>query len=612
MDYEKIGLKAGLEVHQQLNTNKLFCNCPTLLRNDEPLFRIKRKLNPVIGETGKIDSAALYEKEKNQTFEYLVYDTNCLVELDEEPPHEINQDSLKIAIQIALLFNCKIFPVTQVMRKTVIDGSNTSGFQRTVLIGYDGYINTTQGIVRIETIALEEDSARKLDSEKISNITQYKLDRLGFPLVEITTYPDLKSPEQIKEAALKIGEVLRSCEIKRGIGTIRQDLNVSIKNGNRIEIKGFQDPKIMIQTIEYEIQRQINLIKLRPLIKKIKLNELKNISKLFQNTKCNLIKKALDQKKQIYGFKLTNAFGLLKSELQPNKRLGTDLSDFAKPTSKIGGIIHSDEDLEKYGFSSEEILNINKGFKAADKKDAFILLIAEETQAKEAYSSISNRISLLSNEVPKEVRQVNIDSTTKFLRPMPGPSRMYPETDLSLLRIKKGLIDDLKKNLPKLAKENKRYLQEFGLNLELIQLLLKQNKIEDFKILTSICDNYNLIAKCLTIFPKEFSKKLSLPLKTIEEKLNLDILTEIFKKIPKEISPNDVKSVLYSLLNNKNLEEIISKKNNNLDLEKEISKTIKEKPNLSKSAYMGILMNKHKGIVNGKALSDILSRVLSD
>lgn len=608
MDYKKLGLKAGLEIHQQLNTNKLFCNCPTILRNDEPSYKIKRKLNPVVGETGKIDSAALYEKEKKQTFEYLVYDTNCLVELDEEPPHNINQESLKIAIQIALLFNCKIFPVTQVMRKTVIDGSNTSGFQRTVLIGYDGYIKTSQGIVRIETIALEEDSARKVIQED-SKFTQYKLDRLGFPLVEITTYPDLKTPEQIKEAALNIGEILRACEVKRGIGTIRQDLNISIQGGNRIEIKGFQDPRIMIQTINNEILRQKNLIELRASIKKIKINNLFDVTSLFQNTNCNLIKKALNQKKQVYAFKLSNANNLLKRELQPNKRLGTDLSDFAKPTSKIGGIIHSDEDLSKYEFSQEEVSNLNKKLNIK-KDDAFVILIANKNQSKQAHLAISNRPLLLSKEVPKEVRQVNLDSTTKFLRPMPGSARMYPETDLQLLRIKKDLIDNLKKNLPKLAKENKKYLQEFGLNPELIGLLLKQNKIDEFKTLISVCDHYNLIAKCLTLFPKEFSKKTDLSLENIEEKLNLERLIEILKKVPEEISPNDVKDLLFSLLNNKNFLDVKVKQTNNLDLEKDISDLIKQKPNLSKGAYMGLLMNKYKGSVNGKTLSDKLSQIL--
>lgn len=252
-------LKAGLEIHQQLDTNKLFCSCPSILRSDEPLFKIERKLNPVVGETGEIDLAALYEKSKNKTYIYEVYDTNCLVELDEEPPHKINQEALKIAIQIALLFNCKIFPVTQIMRKTVIDGSNTSGFQRTALIAHDGHIQTKEGEVGIETVALEEDSARIISSDENENgekTKTFRLDRLGIPLVEITTKPDLKSPEQIKEAALKIGEILRACKVKRGIGTIRQDLNISTPKHPRIEIKGFQDPKMMIKTILNEVSRQ--------------------------------------------------------------------------------------------------------------------------------------------------------------------------------------------------------------------------------------------------------------------------------------------------------------------------------------------------------------------
>jgi glutamyl-tRNA(Gln) amidotransferase subunit E len=258
-DYKKIGLKAGLEIHQQLNTNKLFCNCPSLLRSDKPKYTIQRKLNPVIGETKIIDAAAAYEKTKNKTFEYKVFDTNCLVELDEEPPHEINMQALKIVMQISHLLNAKIFPVTQIMRKTVIDGSNTSGFQRTAMISHDGYIQTSEGKVGIESISIEEDSARK--SESTENKTVYSLDRLGIPLIEITTKPDLKSPEQIKEAALKLGEILRACNVKRGIGTIRQDVNISIKGSKRVEIKGFQDPKLMIKTINTEIKRQQECLK---------------------------------------------------------------------------------------------------------------------------------------------------------------------------------------------------------------------------------------------------------------------------------------------------------------------------------------------------------------
>ena len=104
---ENIGLKAGLEIHQQLETKKLFCSCPSTLRSDEPSFRVERKLNPVVGESGKIDTAAAHEKIKDKTFIYEVYDTNCLVELDEEPPHEMNQEALKIALHRKASCLCK-------------------------------------------------------------------------------------------------------------------------------------------------------------------------------------------------------------------------------------------------------------------------------------------------------------------------------------------------------------------------------------------------------------------------------------------------------------------------------------------------------------------------
>ncbi len=473
-DYKKLKLKAGLEIHQQLNTSKLFCNCPSILRNDKPDYQIKRILNPVIGETGKIDIAAKHEKEKNKTFAYQIFDTNCLVELDEEPPHKTNEEALKIVIQIAHLLNCKIFPVTQIMRKTVIDGSNTSGFQRTMLIAHDGFIETSEGKVGIESIALEEDSARKVSTDSNQNVTTFKLDRLGIPLIEITTKPDLKTANQIKEAALKIGEILRSCNVRRGIGTIRQDVNISIKGSKRVEIKGFQDQKIMIQTIDKEIERQ---------------------------KKC----------------------------------------------------------LEK-------------------------------------------------NECKNEVRKVNPDATTEFLRPMPGSARMYPETDLQLLKISKKLIDETKKNLPKLSSENKSYLKEFGLNEELIKLLLKENKVEDFKTLSKIIDNPELIAKSLTLFKKEIAKKENKTDEEMNEVLNIHTMEAILEEVGKRISKNDVKNVLLKIVQGKSLKESFQK--SEINLRKEIQELIKERPNLSKGAYMGLIMNKFKGQINGKEVNEELELIL--
>ena len=255
----KIVIKSGLEIHQQLDTGKLFCRCPSILRQDDSDWIVKRKLHAVAGESGEVDIAAKHESEKGKEFIYQGYkDTCCLVEFDEQPPLEIDKDALKIAIQIALLLNCEILPITQIMRKTVIDGSNTSGFQRTMMIARNGFIETSFGRVSIDTLFLEEDSARppNKDSDEDLNSKIWKVDRLGIPLVEIATGPHMYLAEQVKEAALKLGEILRACKVKRGIGTIRQDLNISIKDHPRTEIKGFQDPAMMIKTVEIEAERQ--------------------------------------------------------------------------------------------------------------------------------------------------------------------------------------------------------------------------------------------------------------------------------------------------------------------------------------------------------------------
>ncbi|HLC53663.1 MAG TPA: Glu-tRNA(Gln) amidotransferase subunit GatE, partial [Candidatus Nanoarchaeia archaeon] len=255
MDYLKIGLKAGLEIHQQLDTGKLFCACPGYLRNEEPDFKVMRKLHAVAGESGEVDTAVAHEATLGRTFYYQGYnDTTCLIELDEEPPRLINEQALGEALKIALLLNCEIYPVTQIMRKTVIDGSNTSGFQRTVLLAHDGFVETSFGKVKIDTLCLEEDSARIIEKDEKS--ATYRLDRLGIPLVEIATAPVLDTPEKIKETALKLGEIIRACKVKRGIGTIRQDLNISIKGHERVEVKGFQEPGMMIDTVKKEIERQ--------------------------------------------------------------------------------------------------------------------------------------------------------------------------------------------------------------------------------------------------------------------------------------------------------------------------------------------------------------------
>lgn len=261
LDYKKLGFKCGLEIHQQLETHKLFCNCPSIVHDSNPNIKIKRKLRAVAGETGKVDAAAAYEIKKDLKNVYeACSSSSCLIELDEEPPKEVNKDALDIVLQVALLLNAKPVDEIRVMRKTVVDGSNVSGFQRTMLVATDGFIETSKGKVIVDSICLEEESAKKV--EKKDDYVKFRLDRLGVPLIEIATDASIKDPEHCKEVASLLGMILRSTNhVKRGIGTIRQDVNVSIRGHPRVEIKGFQDLKSIPKIILYETKREISEIK---------------------------------------------------------------------------------------------------------------------------------------------------------------------------------------------------------------------------------------------------------------------------------------------------------------------------------------------------------------
>ncbi len=480
MDYAKLGMKAGLEIHQQLDTGrKLFCRCPAFLRSDKPHFIVRRRLHPVAGESGEIDAAVEYEASKRKEFAYEGYsDSTCLVELDEEPPHFIDEAALDEAIKIALLLNCEIYPFSQIMRKTVIDGSNTSGFQRTVLIAHDGYIEMSFGKVGIATIMIEEDSARLVSKDGAESI--YRLDRLGTPLVEIGTNADLKTPEQIKETALKLGEILRACRVKRGIGTIRQDLNISIKGHDRVEIKGFQEPKIMVKTTELEIERQI-------------------------------------------------------------------------------------EDLKN------------------SKKDG-------------------------------NVRNALPDGKTEFLRPIPGGARMYPETDLPLLKIGREKINKIKKELPRLKQDIRDELRKKGLSEEMSNLILADSELlEEFNLLMNVYDkDANLIAKMIALWRNDFAKKSGKSFEEVKGVLNERILESVLERVcAGKLDKEHVREVLWDILNGKSAEEAVKvEKAGNDELEEEVRKIVMEKPGLRENAYMGMIIAKFSGKVDKKRAMEIIKKVI--
>lgn len=471
MDYKTIGLKAGLEVHQQLDTGKLFCRCPSKLVNHNPDARFVRKLRLAASELGEFDRAALEQFKKGITYEYEFFnDCCCLIEADEEPPKQADKEALKVALKIALMCNACIFNELAVMRKIVIDGSNVSGFQRTMLIAENGKINIGNKMVGIQTIVLEEDAARPMKKE--GNKIVYRLDRLGIPLIEIATAPQLHSPEEVKLCALKIGELLRrTCKAKRGLGTIRQDINISIKNGARIELKGVQELELIDRYVENEVKRQLALLEIKEELKKRGLSagelkaEYKDLSNLFKGTKCKIIASGLSEGRSVLGIKLNKFAGLIGKEVQPARRFGTELADYIKARHGLAGLFHSDE-LPKYGITEQEVAGIKEAL-GCKKQDAFVLLVAKESIAKKAFETIIERCKIALKGVPEETREALPDGNSCYKRPLPGSARMYPETDIPKITISKRLIEQLKKELPLSVEERLALYKKYGLSEKL-------------------------------------------------------------------------------------------------------------------------------------------------
>jgi len=473
MNYKELGFKCGLEIHQRIQSHKLFCSCPSILRDDTSDIVIKRKLRAVAGETGSIDIAAKHAMEKSQEFIYEAYsDTTCLVELDEEPPNKLNEEALNIAIEVALLLKCEIVDELHFMRKIVIDGSNTSGFQRTALLARNGFIETSKGNVRIGSIYLEEESAKNVKESK-DNRT-WRLDRLGIPLIEIQTEADILDEKHAKETAEKIGMILRSTnKVMRGIGSIRQDVNISIKGHPRVEIKGFQDIRLIETVIKNEVDRQLN---------------------------------ALKTKKDLLG----------------------------------------------------------------------------------------------------HVRNVKVDGSTEFLRPLPGASRMYPETDVPIFPILKERIKSI--ILPEIITEKViRFENSYKLNSDIANLVVKENP--------SLFENF--VNKFKNLEPFLIAKTMTLTLSDLKSREDLDIskikdkdLEELFSNLnSKKIDQNLINQYLKDKIEGKKINLENYKVINQKEVEKYLTEIIKKDKNISDNALMGKVMSQFKSKIDGKLAFNLIKKL---
>lgn len=608
LNYEQLGLKCGVEIHQQLEGKKLFCRCPTLIREDEPHFTTFRHLRAAAGEAGLIDIAALQEMQKNRRFAYHGYqDTTCLVELDESPPELLNSEAFITALQVAKLLNGTIVDGVQVMRKTVVDGSNTSGFQRTALIARNGTLETSQGPIGVPTIILEEDSCRIL-GESASEVA-YALDRLGIPLLEIGTTPDIKSPEHCKEVAEKIGLLLRSTgKAKRGIGTIRQDVNVSIRGGNRVEIKGTQDLRALPLLVELEALRQKSLLEIKEELEKRRArkstSDIKDVTQDLRSSGSKLIRKAIETNCVILGIRLPGFAKLVGKDVQPNKRLGTEFSERAKVVGGVGGILHSDE-LPAYGITEQEVAFVRHQLGCIDS-DAFVLVADQKDRAHRALKAVLERANEAIDGVPCEVRKANYDGTTSYLRPMPGAARMYPETDIPPIRITQDLLDSIE--LPELIEDKTKRYEKLGLGKDLAELTARSEQ-------AALVDLF--VTQFPDLKPAYIAEVIMTSAKTIKRNHNIDIqpTEDDFRALFVSLSTNQIskESVLDILKENKPVVAVLPDYYtiSDTELRAALKKIVQENKGMPFNALIGVAMQHLRGKAPGEKIVQFLKALVS-
>ena len=441
-------MMCGLEIHQRLSGRKLFCAC--IPREEEGAAESEyftRRLHTVRSELGEVDAASKAEASRSRTFFYRApFPSTCLVESDEEPPHQISPGALHGVLTIcSLLSSCPVDEL-HVMRKNVIDGSNTSGFQRTAIAGVGGFIKTPSGKLPIQAVCIEEESAGIVEGKE--GQAQYDLSRLGIPLVEIATSPDLHSGKEAQEAALAIGTLLRKTGmVSRGIGTIRQDLNISTPSGARVEIKGVQDLSLVALSVDLEVARQEKLIAVLKEAQSrlggaLPPESIFDVTDIFTNTACQMVAKALKGKAHVLALPLPKYAGLLGAEISPDRRFGSELADYARAHG-VRGLVHSDESMEKYGFSEDEISELQMVL-SIKEGDAFLLVAADERKARAALTAAFARA--MNFTIIEETRRSNPDGTSSYMRPLPGRARMYPETDVLPISITDEMLSAAKKS----------------------------------------------------------------------------------------------------------------------------------------------------------------------
>ncbi len=646
LDPASLNLKVGLEIHQQLATkSKLFCNC-SCEEAKEYDRSFLRKLRPTQSELGAYDPAAMFEFSKMHTVEYqAALGSSCLVEADEEPPHDVSKEALETALIFSLGLHSKVMDEIHVMRKIVIDGSNTTGFQRTMLVASGGYLDIAGKRVGVQSICLEEDAAKLIGDEK--GVRKFGLDRLGVPLVEIALEPVTGRPSEIMQVALTLGRFLRASKrVARGLGSIRQDINISVQNGAVVEVKGVQQLDQLVKVIEYEIHRQHGLTVIAQKLKERNVDikkvgdRIEDVSDILGNSvSSRIVKRILEGGGAIIAIKVPGFADMIGFEPYKDVRLGRELGKLVKFYG-IDGIFHSDE-LPNYGITEEEVAAVKQRLQMNDN-DAFVILGGPNDKVRFASDAIIQRLKASVDGVPAETRAATPEGSTVFLRPRPGVARMYPETDIPPIAITDSMLVSLADKAPRHWDEIVDSLaKKYNLNRKLASEIFDSEYLDVFEEIASITK----------VQPTFIASKLTEDLTSLQRQgLDASVLTdqvikEIFTRLDRgSITKESVVLIFEKLMKNElSIVKIVNERINvsvgedmeakivNAAIEavgaisisdEELSKgldriirnnmaMIKEKGANALSTLMGRAMAEYRGKANGQKVNAMLKDKMS-
>lgn len=615
-DYKTVGFKSGLEIHQQLLTEKkLFCRCPAGKYSREYDAEILRHMRPTLSEMGVYDGTALMEfKTKKNIIYHIKRETVCTYEMDDTPPFLINDDALDIAIGIGMLYNCNLVDELHIARKQYLDGSIPTGFQRTAIYALDGWIPYKDRKIKIVQMSIEEDSCREVSD--IGHERVYLTDRLGMPLIETVTEPAMKTPQEVAEVAWQCSKLVRSTQkVRRGMGAAREDVNVSVEGGTRVEIKGV--PQItLIPLLTYnEAMRQWNLLRLREELKKRGVTsetfkaEYFDITKLLKKVHYAPLKSAADSGMKLSAVVLKGFKDLLHWQTQTDTYFSKEISDRVRVIACMThtpNLIHSDSKSDT--ITSADWLKIKKFTNAADN-DTMIIVWGSEEDVITAVNEIIIRAKEATVGIPSETRQAMSDGTNGFERILPGADRMYPDTDLPPKKITKDKLNEIKSKLPEQFWKRIEWYNKLGIPKDTFEELSVSKYAELFK---KVVLDWKVNPVTAAVFIIQYPKRLKKQGITAEW-LNESMFEEILKSFADGKIPQD--ALLMTLRTVSELgaftEEVIQNSANEKEIDELLQKAKTEYDNMKifnperkNSLLMGLIMKNLRGRIPAKVIAD--------